>query len=453
MRCIILISTLFLFATFCSAQEPQWELIDNTHQMYSFAVDPNDENIIYIGRHWVFYKTIDGGATWDTVGTGLNLPVRSIIVDDENPNILWAGGYGGPMGIAKSIDGGLNWVQSDSGLLPFGHHGYETEELYIDRERNILYERDPGAGVRRSTDGGAYWRAISSGIPGGNDLTIDDDGTLYFASDGVYKKELNSDTWVPVRNGLPQNQFGYRKVIQVAAVHGSNTLYCIADTVDNGTVSRLYKSINNGDNWVALDLIVPLPKEIIVINSDTNFVGIASELSNFKTSVLGGVRLSYDGGVSWELATNGLPGPPPLMSAYNMSYDSREDKIYAYLELIYPDSSKRGLFKLSAKTPTSIREVYGSTQSFTLHQNYPNPFNSSTIIQYKLSSLEKTKLTIYDIQGKEVITLVNQKQQPGSYSLQWNGQNSGNRNVSGGIYFYRLTTGREVTTRKMVYIP
>jgi hypothetical protein len=88
MRCIILISTLFLFATFCSAQEPQWELIDNTHQMYSFAVDPNDENIIYIGRHWVFYKTIDGGATWDTVGTGLNLPVRSIIVDSFRSGLL-----------------------------------------------------------------------------------------------------------------------------------------------------------------------------------------------------------------------------------------------------------------------------------------------------------------------------------------------------------------------------
>jgi len=98
------------------------------------------------------------------------------IVDHKNPATLWAGGYGSPfMGIAKSIDGGLNWFKSDSGIA-YDFHGYEIEGMEIDRKRNILYAHDPIVPVYRSIDGGTYWENISTlELPGGYDLAVDED--------------------------------------------------------------------------------------------------------------------------------------------------------------------------------------------------------------------------------------------------------------------------------------
>jgi len=67
---IILISLLFLFVTFCTAQEPQWELVTDDYQANAIAVDPTDSQTIYINAR---YKTTNGGVTWDTIGTGIQM--------------------------------------------------------------------------------------------------------------------------------------------------------------------------------------------------------------------------------------------------------------------------------------------------------------------------------------------------------------------------------------------
>ncbi len=80
-------------------------------------------------------------------------------------------------------------------------------------------------------------------------------------------------------------------------------------------------------------------------------------------------------------------------------------------------------------------------QAISLAQNYPNPFNGTTTINYTLANNENVKLVIYDILGKEVISLVNANQSAGSHSATWFGQNSKGANVVSGIYFYKISIG------------
>jgi len=91
--------------------------------------------------------------------------------------------------------------------------------------------------------------------------------------------------------------------------------------------------------------------------------------------------------------------------------------------------------------------------SFGLDQNYPNPFNPSTVIQYRLKEPTDVKLTIYNILGQKVVTLVNQDQIAGNYKVQWNAKNEYGSKVSTGIYFYRLVAGNKFTeVKKMILL-
>ncbi|AFN74773.1 hypothetical protein MROS_1536 [Melioribacter roseus P3M-2] len=82
---------------------------------------------------------------------------------------------------------------------------------------------------------------------------------------------------------------------------------------------------------------------------------------------------------------------------------------------------------------------------FVLFQNYPNPFNPSTIIRYKVSAAGKITLKVYDMLGREIITLVNEEKQPGIYEVKFDGTG-----LPTGIYFYQMITNEAIQTKKMI---
>ena len=84
---------------------------------------------------------------------------------------------------------------------------------------------------------------------------------------------------------------------------------------------------------------------------------------------------------------------------------------------------------------------------FYLSQNYPNPFNPTTTVAYSLPSAQNVNLTVYNVLGQTVVTLVDQVQQAGPHQAEWNAND-----VSSGVYFYRLTTDENVETRKMLLL-
>lgn len=92
----------------------------------------------------------------------------------------------------------------------------------------------------------------------------------------------------------------------------------------------------------------------------------------------------------------------------------------------------------------------GIPKEFALFQNYPNPFNPVTTFQYQLPKAEHVTLTIYNLMGQKVRTLVNEVKQPGSYKIEWNGKNSYQMDVSTGLYVVRMEAGEFTESKKIL---
>ena len=112
------------------------------------------------------------------------------------------------------------------------------------------------------------------------------------------------------------------------------------------------------------------------------------------------------------------------------------------------------LYDISGGTVTAVSSVTGveMPKRLEVHQNVPNPFNASTTITYQLVQPGNVSLTIYNVLGQNVATLVDRFQDVGEYSVEWNGRNSSGQTVSSGMYFYRITAGNASATRKMMLL-
>ena len=87
---------------------------------------------------------------------------------------------------------------------------------------------------------------------------------------------------------------------------------------------------------------------------------------------------------------------------------------------------------------------------YSLAQNYPNPFNIETAIRYRLRSNGQVTLSIYNLLGQKVKTLVNEKQAAGSYVAKWDGKDENGTVVPSGVYLYVLKAGNFTSYKKMV---
>ncbi len=90
--------------------------------------------------------------------------------------------------------------------------------------------------------------------------------------------------------------------------------------------------------------------------------------------------------------------------------------------------------------------------SIDLRQNHPNPFNPVTTIQYELPQRSDVQITIYDLLGRKVTTLVSETQDAGVKSVSWNATNDHGKPVSAGVYLYQIQAGEYVLTKKMVLL-
>ncbi|MFA6979592.1 MAG: ice-binding family protein [Ignavibacteriaceae bacterium] len=103
---------------------------------------------------------------------------------------------------------------------------------------------------------------------------------------------------------------------------------------------------------------------------------------------------------------------------------------------------------ITAPIVTSVEKDF-APQTFALFQNYPNPFNPSTSIQYTLEKAAQVSLKVFNVLGNEVATLVNIRQEVGSYTVPFN-TNQVSVGLSSGVYFYRLEAGSFVATKKLI---
>ena len=104
--------------------------------------------------------------------------------------------------------------------------------------------------------------------------------------------------------------------------------------------------------------------------------------------------------------------------------------------------------------PTSIDEnkIPNIADSFILLPNYPNPFNPSTIIQYDIPKVGIVEISIYDISGKLIKTILNQSQAAGLHKVHWDGRNEAGEKVASGIFVYTVKFDKICLSKKMILL-
>ncbi|MCL4278747.1 MAG: T9SS type A sorting domain-containing protein, partial [Ignavibacteriaceae bacterium] len=217
-------------------------------------------------------------------------------------------------------------------------------------------------------------------------------------------------------------------------------------TDSTGYSQTLYVS-NTDVDTLMLNLNLDLPPIFSEIDFDSRFEyneyvkKVSADSGSIDLNILVHTN-SYPVSLVWELnPENGIN--------YSFINDSGTGKISASLnelsQLTFYNLNDN-MIKLSAMA-TDRNGLSNTPLKFDLNQNYPNPFNPVTIIKYDIVKVQDVKVTIYDILGREVKTLVNEQQQPGSYTIKWDASN-----VSSGVYFYQLKSKDYINTKKMILL-
>ena len=118
---------------------------------------------------------------------------------------------------------------------------------------------------------------------------------------------------------------------------------------------------------------------------------------------------------------------------------------------LYPRQGQNRFKVLVNSTTVSVDEELLPIQ-YALYQNYPNPFNPTTTLRYDIPENSYVTITIYDMLGRHIKTLINQTQDAGYRSIIWDATNDYGKPVSSGIYLYQIQAGEYMQTKKMVLL-
>jgi hypothetical protein len=153
----------------------------------------------------------------------------------------------------------------------------------------------------------------------------------------------------------------------------------------------------------------------------------------------------------WELATDSLFGSPTIDSL--LTDTSKVVRALAggqtyWWRVSAENASGWGLFSPTNRfitLLTDISDIKGTPHEFRLNQNFPNPFNPSTTIRYGLPNRSLVTLTVFNMLGQQVVTLVQGELEAGYHEVKFDGSN-----LASGVYFYRLEAGDFVDTRRLL---
>jgi hypothetical protein len=139
---------------------------------------------------------------------------------------------------------------------------------------------------------------------------------------------------------------------------------------------------------------------------------------------------------------------PSSGSARGASYEFRDSTVALNRSYFY---------KLEEVSGEHAKVIFGPYElvcraPFELAQNVPNPFNPATSIRFTVPEDSRVLLAVYDAAGHRIRTLVDRPLKANFYRVEWNGRNDAGRQVSSGLYFYRIQAGQHSQTRKMLLL-
>ncbi len=380
--------------------------------------------------------TTDGGLNWslkDIQGIS-GLYVASVA--GLNATTAWIAVYDSTRitsgGIFKTTDGGLTWIKQSSAFPGAGGH---PMKIYFFDANNGLCTGQPRSGyweIYTTSDGGTNWtRVLSANIPplasgdyGGYGAGAGNSFWFNSASCSVYRTTDKGLTWSVARNIFPPTAF----FLEVAF---KNTLNGLAISYYGDEKNKVSSSTDGGASWTRLSVppSVPSAARITYVPGTSGSYFVTSfKNTGYPQTAMSGSMYTNDDGLTW------------------IPFDSLSHGSTSFFNNTIGWSAGCGdtIFKWQGKYPLGISDVKQSSIKVTLSQNYPNPFAALTVIQYQIPNSSKVSLKVFNIQGKEVATLVNEEKPAGSYQV-----NLSSGSLSTGIYYYRLQVGESVQTKKL----
>ena len=315
-------------------------------------------------------------------------------------NYGWTAGDSGT--ILKTTNGGTNWTRQVSGT------NNSLRSVYFP-DNNTGWVVGPYGIILKTTNGGTQW--ISQSIGQDYHLTsvyFNDNNTGWvvggFAADNILKTTNGGTNWISQISG-----YNYLNSIYFA----DNNTGWIA-----GVLGTILKTTNNVTGRIDGSYNLSGDYGTIKYNSQ----GVMQWIERYDGPVN-----SYDEAVSIAIDGSG--------NVYVTGKSIGNETGYDYATIKYSQST--GISQISSGIP----------ENFTLLQNYPNPFNPVTNLEFGISDLGFVSLKVYDILGKEVATLVNEKLSPGKYKVEFDGSG-----LTSGVYFYRITAGEFTDTKRMLFV-
>ncbi len=406
-----------MFAVFCifttsNQLHAQWQKTNGPDgQIECFAVI---DNSIFAGTagNGVFLST-DNGSSWTAVSTGLvSNEAHALLARGSD---LFVGFWGG--GVYKSTNYGTTWTQVDTGLTDS-----DVETLAV--SGGDLFAGTVGfwGGVFQSSNDGFNWLNMNDGLTFPIVTSLAISGSNMFAATGgggVFLSTNGGNHWTPVNTGLTDT------MIYTLAINGNNIFAIAGDSL--GEIGNIFLSTNNGSSWTFKGRLFP-----------GNAYALAVSGNNIFAAGDGGVFRSSNNGDSWIAENDGLDSYSILINALVV----KGDTLFAGTD--FDNVWKRSVSEMitSVKNPST-----GSPANFSLDQNYPNPFNPTTTITYRIPVVSNVRLEIYDILGREVKALVNERQTAGSHYVTFNAGS-----LPSGVYIYKLQAGNYSNTKKLLLL-
>jgi hypothetical protein len=397
---------IFFFPTF-SQLYAQWVPTNFPYSGYKYGVHDFaiSGGVIFAGTYskGIFFSA-DNGLSWDSSNTGLVTQWGTYINNFVSANTEIFAGTGS--GLFMASNNGNTWT----GL------GFDTLSVVVGFGGKNLLAGVSQQGIYVSTDNGENWNTaaqpnekyVTSFVQCG-DVTFAGGAGITSSTDGGFTWQRNLDSSIIIWN--------------LAAI--GDTLFAGAPNPPNQGV---YVSTDKGKNWISKNNGLPGYRMIDGIEAvgGSVFVGIDG----------GGIFLTTNYGNTWTSADSGLP------KTSVWSFVSKNGYLFA-------GTADSGIWRRPlSEIITSINSNHMSAQlSFKLEQNFPNPFNPNTTIQYLIPKESFVAIKVYDVLGKEIATLLNERKSVGSYSLNFNSSN-----LPSGVYFYRMQAGSFVSTKKFVLL-
>jgi|WetSurMetagenome_2_1015567.scaffolds.fasta_scaffold39566_2 hypothetical protein len=405
------------------------------------AVLPNDDILIASAASYLYINSLTGGFFngWQWITSSGNIPETYSLAVSESGNkvgIACLGESSFDQGnwvlYNESTDGGLTWpslyivwqayTDSVTGNILGGFRGVNL--TFNGEEPCVVFE------VGWNTDTGGYFPELPSQIrfwspninQGSSIIIADSNNVPFYRNYGVY------DSQYPLsRPVIGKAQVDDYLFVAFDATTGdywpgassadSTAYYC----------GMFMFSSDAGNSWSNPERFTPITSPFL----DWRYVSIVP---------VSPVNNNY---IQVHLVMQGDPAPGSNINGWNQ---------FSFVSAQY--------YHFSNELPIidDVEEEQNVISSFNLEQNYPNPFNPSTKIRFTIPSFIASKakqsqmvsLKVYDILGNEIATLVNEELTPGEYEVSFDSHSGEVRNLTSGVYFYKLKAGGVVQTRKMV---